>query len=112
MLDITIGAILTATVPDVFRARVCGAYSTINYGLRPVGAIAGGTLGATLGLRSTLWISTTAALLGVLWLLRSPLPRMRTLLTQETVAATLPVGAIPGVAQPETSGTKSAPTIS
>jgi MFS family permease len=112
MLDITIGAILTATVPDVLRARVSGAYSTINYGLRPVGAIAGGTLGATLGLRSTLWISTTAALLGVLWLLRSPRPRMRTLPTQEMVAATLPGGAVPGGAQPETSGTKSAPTIS
>jgi len=112
MLDITIGAILTATVPDVLRARVSGAYSTINYGLRPVGAIAGGTLGATLGLRSTLWMSTTGALLGVLWLLRSPLPRMRTLPTQELLAATLPAGAVPGVAQPETSGTKSAPTIS
>jgi hypothetical protein len=96
----------------VLRARVSGAYSTINYGLRPVGAIAGGTLGATLGLRSTLWISTTGALLGVLWLLRSPLPRMRTLPTQEPLAATLPVGAVPSVAQAETSGTKSAPTIS
>ena len=79
MLDITIGAILTATVPAPLRARVSGAYSTINYGLRPVGALAGGALGSTLGLRTTLWISTIAALVGVLWLLPSPIPRMRVL---------------------------------
>ena len=79
MLDITIGAMLTATVPATMRARVSGAYSTINYGLRPLGALAGGALGSTLGLRPTLWIATIAALAGVFWLLPSPVPRMRTL---------------------------------
>jgi predicted MFS family arabinose efflux permease len=79
MLDITIGAILTANVPESLRARVSGAYSTINYGLLPAGALAGGLLGSTLGLRSTLWIATVAALAGVLWLLPSPVPRMHAL---------------------------------
>jgi MFS family permease len=77
MLDITIGAILTASIPAPLRARVSGAYSTINYGLRPVGALLGGALGTTLGLRTTMWIATTAALAGVLWLLPSPVPRLR-----------------------------------
>lgn len=79
MLDITIGAIMTATVPAALRARVSGAYSTLNYGIRPVGALLGGWLGSTIGLRPTLWISTVAALAGVLWLLPSPIPRMRRL---------------------------------
>jgi MFS family permease len=109
MLDITIGAILTATVPAVLRARVSGAYSTINYGLRPVGALAGGVLGSTLGLRSTLWIATTAALVGVLWLIPSPVPRMRTLPEQDEDAAPAD-GAAALSAQVD--GTKSGPTIS
>jgi MFS family permease len=79
MLDITIGAILTASIPAPLRARVSGAYSTINYGLRPVGALLGGALGSTLGLHTTMWIATTAALAGVLWLLPSPVPRLRSL---------------------------------
>lgn len=79
MLDITIGAIFAATIPAPLRARVAGAYSTINYGLRPVGALAGGLLGTTIGLRATLWIAAAGGLLGVLWLIRSPVPHLRTL---------------------------------
>jgi MFS family permease len=108
VLDITIGAILTAAVPETLRARVSGAYSTINYGLRPVGALAGGALGSTIGLRSTLWIATTAACAGVLWLLPSPIPRMRTLPEQDSLEPPVPAVA----AQNSTSGSKSGPTIS
>ena len=113
MLDITIGAMLTATVPATLRARVSGAYSTINYGLRPVGALAGGALGSTLGLRPTMWIATTAALLGVLWLLPSPIPRLRSLPelddADEDVGAGVPV---PGAGSSQVAGTKSGPTSS
>ncbi len=107
MLDITIGAILTATVPERLRARVSGAYSTINYGLRPVGALAGGTLGTTLGLRPTLWIASVGGLLGVLWLLPSPIPRLRTLPEPEEVAL---AASLADLGQP--GGTKSGPTTS
>jgi MFS family permease len=82
MLDITIGAILTASIPAPLRARVSGAYSTINYGLRPVGALLGGALGTTLGLRPTMWIASVAGLAGVLWLLPSPVPHLRRLQVQ------------------------------
>ncbi len=113
MLDITIGAMLTATVPATLRARVSGAYSTINYGLRPVGALAGGALGSTLGLRPTMWIATTAALLGVLWLLPSPIPRLRSLPelddADDDVGAGVPM---PGAGSSQVAGTKSGPTSS
>jgi predicted MFS family arabinose efflux permease len=112
VLDITIGAILTATVPETLRARVSGAYSTINYGLRPVGALAGGALGSTIGLRSTLWIATTAALAGVLWLLPSPIPRMRTLPEQDSLSSPATGVAASVAGQGSTSGSKSGPTIS
>jgi MFS family permease len=45
MLDITAGSVQTAVIPDALRARVAGAHRTINYGIRPVGALLGGALG-------------------------------------------------------------------
>jgi MFS family permease len=79
LLDITGNAIKTALVPDRLRARVAGAYMVVNYGVRPLGALAGGALGTWIGLRPTLWIATVGAILGVLWLLPSPIPRLREL---------------------------------
>jgi predicted MFS family arabinose efflux permease len=51
----------------------------VNNGIRPIGAALGGVLGAMLGVRPTLWIATVGALAGVLWLLPSPIPRLREL---------------------------------
>ena len=79
LLDITGNAIKTALVPDRLRARVAGAYMVVNYGVRPVGALVGGALGTWIGLQPTLWIATVGAIFGVLWLLPSPIPRLREL---------------------------------
>jgi MFS family permease len=79
LLDISANAITAALVPDRLRARVSGAYMVVNYGVRPLGALAGGALGTWIGLRPTLWIATVGAIAGVLWLLPSPIPRMREL---------------------------------
>jgi MFS family permease len=77
LLDIASGTIQTAATPDPLRARVTGAQRTINYGIRPIGALLGGTLGTTLGLRPALWIATTGALLCLTWLIASPIRRQR-----------------------------------
>jgi MFS family permease len=79
LLDITGGSIKAALVPDRLRSRAAGAYMVVNYGVRPVGALIGGALGASIGLRPTLWIASAGAIAGVLWLLPSPLPRLREL---------------------------------
>jgi len=79
MLDISAGAIFAALIPDRLRSRVSGAYSFVNYGVRPLGSVVGGVLGSTIGLRPTLWIGAIGALAGVLWLLPSPIPRLRDL---------------------------------
>lgn len=79
LLDIVGGSLHAAVVPDELRARVSGAYRTVNYGIRPIGALLGGMLGVTVGVHGTLWISTVGAVTAALWLLRSPVPSMRTL---------------------------------
>ena len=79
MLDISIGAIFAAAIPDRLRSRVSGAYMLVNYGVRPLGALAAGALASAIGIRETLWIATAGGVLAVLWLLPSPLPRLREL---------------------------------
>jgi hypothetical protein len=58
MLDISIGAIFAAVIPDTLRSRVTGAFQAANYGTRPLGALLGGLLGASLGLRPALRVAT------------------------------------------------------
>jgi MFS family permease len=79
MLDISVGAIFAAVIPDRLRSRVSGAYTVVNYGVRPLGALMGGALGTWIGLRPTLWIATAGALAGFLWLLPSPILGLREL---------------------------------
>jgi MFS family permease len=76
MLDITSGSIFAAVIPDVLRARVTGAFQTVNFGTRPIGALAAGGLATLIGVRPTLWVAAAGATLGFLWLLPSPLPRL------------------------------------
>ena len=49
ILDISAASIFAALVPHRLRSRVSGAYTVVNYGVRPVGALIGGFLGAALG---------------------------------------------------------------
>jgi MFS family permease len=77
VLDISIGAIFAMVIPDTLRSRVSGAFQAINYGTRPAGALLGGVLGASAGLRPALWIAVAGGVAGSLLLLPSPLPRFR-----------------------------------
>lgn len=79
ILDISFGSMSAALVPARLRARVSGAYSLVNNGVRPLGSVAGGLLGAAIGLRPTLWVATIGAVAGILWLIPSPVPGLRTL---------------------------------
>jgi predicted MFS family arabinose efflux permease len=79
VLDVGLGSLYAALVPDELRARVSGAFLLVNYGVRPVGALAGGLLAAAVGLHTTMWVTAIGAMAGVLWLLPSPMPRLREL---------------------------------
>ena len=83
ILDINAGAIITAFTPHRLRSRATGALRFVNYGVRPLGALAGGALGSAFGLRPTLWFAAAAGLLGVLWLIPSPIPRLLELPEEE-----------------------------
>ena len=79
ILDINVGAIIYARTPDRIRARAAGAFRFINYGVRPVGALLGGLLGGAIGVREAILVTTVAAIGGVLFLLGSPVLRLRDL---------------------------------
>ena len=77
VLDISIGSIFAAVIPDAVRSRVSGAFSAINYGTRPLGALLGGLLGSSVGLRPALWVAVIGGVAGAVLLVPSPLPRFR-----------------------------------
>jgi hypothetical protein len=79
LLDVNLNSLQASVIPDNVRSRVAGAFSAVNYGVRPVGAVAGGALGTWLGLRPTLLVAAVGGTLSFLWLLPSPIPGMRTL---------------------------------
>ncbi len=85
ILDVSIGTILAAVVPDPLRARVSGAFMAVNYGTRPLGSLAGGAAGTLLGLHPALWIAAAGGTLGFLFLLPSPMPRFRLAEPREAV---------------------------
>jgi predicted MFS family arabinose efflux permease len=79
ILDINVGAIIYARTPDRIRGRAGGAFRFINYGVRPIGALLGGLLGGLLGVREAIAIGIVAALAGVLFLVGSPILKLREL---------------------------------
>lgn len=79
LLDITAGSVQTAATPHDRLSVVSGFKRTVNYGIRPVGAVLGGALGTVIGVRPALWVATIGGLLGVLWVVLSPLRTMREL---------------------------------
>ena len=72
IFDVNQNSLWFLLTPYELRARATGSSRTLTYGVRPLGALAGGALGALLGLRPALWITGAGALLGVVWLLFSP----------------------------------------
>ncbi|GAA1253143.1 MFS transporter [Kitasatospora nipponensis] len=79
LFDIHLNSLQASVIPDGMRSRVSGAFSTVNYGIRPAGALLGGLLGTLVGIRPALLVAAVGGTLSVLWLLASPIPRIRSL---------------------------------
>jgi len=75
---VSYGSMQVAAVPDALRSRVAGAMQIVTTGTFPLGALLGGALATIVGVRGVLWAASVGAVLGVLWLLPSPILRMRT----------------------------------
>jgi len=63
--------------PDHLLGRMNATMRTVMWSTLPLGAVLGGLLGTSLGLRPTLWISAVGALLASLWLVFSPIADTR-----------------------------------
>jgi MFS family permease len=68
-----------ALTPERFLGRMNSIYRLLTYGVIPIAALLSGFLGQWIGLHNTLLISTCGLALDFLWLLLSPIPRLRTL---------------------------------
>nr|WP_188303600.1 MFS transporter [Streptomyces sp. CBMA123] len=79
LFDVNLNSLQAEVIPDGLRSRVAGAYSTVNYGVRPIGAVVGGVLATDFGLRATLITAAVGGALSLFWLLSSPVPRIRSL---------------------------------
>jgi predicted MFS family arabinose efflux permease len=90
-LDIPLNALITAVTPDGVRSRVSGAFSSVNYGIRPLGAVLGGLVGEWIGLAPTMVVAAVGGSLSVLFLLWSPVYTTATL--EELDAVPEPSGA-------------------
>jgi len=77
--DIPLGAVQASVTEQGMRSRVSGAFLSINFGVRPIGALLGGLLGSWLGPRETLLIAGIGGMLSVLWLIGSPILRTRSI---------------------------------
>jgi MFS family permease len=75
--DISEVSLRQAVTPDPLRGRVNATRHVAFYGVMPVGAILGGLLGASLGLRPTMLIAAAGLLLAPLWILASPIRNLR-----------------------------------
>jgi MFS family permease len=75
--DVPLNALMTAVTPDPVRSRVVGAFSTVNYGIRPAGAIVGGLLGDAIGVGPTMVLAAIGGALAFGWLLPSPIVSTR-----------------------------------
>jgi MFS family permease len=77
--DINLNSIQASVIPHEIRSRVAGAFSTVNYGIRPIGALVGGVLGSVIGLREALLVAAVGGATCVLWLIFSPIAKVREL---------------------------------
>lgn len=63
--------------PDRVQGRMNATMRFIVWGTMPIGALAGGFMGALIGLRPTLFVGAVGALLAVLWVYFSPVRALR-----------------------------------
>lgn len=77
--NVHVNAIRQTITPDRLLGRTNAAYRLLVTGIVPVGSLAGGWLGSTFGLRTTLAGGTVGLLSTALFLTMSPVRRVRDL---------------------------------
>jgi MFS family permease len=82
-----------AICPPRLQGRMNASVRFLVWGTLPVGGFLGGLFGSQFGIRSTLWIAAAGQASAFLWLLPSPVPRMREIPRQveEPLGASEPI---------------------
>jgi MFS family permease len=91
-----------SVTPNRLRGRVGASVRFTLWGLQPLGALAGGFIGQTFGLRAALFVSSAGFLSAFLWALFSPIRHLRAHATpsdEETSATEAPEEAVSGAAE-------------
>ncbi|MDI5979962.1 MFS transporter [Amycolatopsis magusensis] len=66
-----------AICPDRLLGRMNASVRFVVWGVLPLGSMLGGALGEVMGIRNTLWVAGALEALAVLWVVTSPLRRLR-----------------------------------
>ncbi|HEX4731488.1 MAG TPA: MFS transporter [Solirubrobacterales bacterium] len=113
VLDVGLGSMQAAVIPDQLRSRVWGAILFVNWGVRPLGALGGGLLAGSIGLRPTMWIAAIGGMAGVLWLIPSRMSDVEDVseegLALSSSAAPLETAIAPAAADPVAAHAAAAP---
>ncbi|OLR95204.1 MFS transporter [Actinokineospora bangkokensis] len=78
-----------AVCPDALLGRMNASIRFVVWGTLPLGSLAGGLIGEWAGVRTALWVGVGGTVLSALWVVCSPLRRMRDVpnAPEEVVAA-------------------------
>ena len=63
--------------PDRLLGRMNATMRFLVWGVLPIGALIGGAIGTSIGLRPTLWLAVVGQALAGAWLLASPMRQLR-----------------------------------
>jgi MFS family permease len=76
LLDVPAGVLIMLLVPYRMRARAGASGRVVNYGIRPFGAVVGGAVGQTFGLRTAIVVAGVGGLIAIALGWWSPIRRI------------------------------------
>jgi MFS family permease len=75
--EVAEASLVQGAVPERLQGRVNASFRFLGWAAALGGLLIGGLLGETIGLRATMAVGSVGMLLATLWLVRSPIPRLR-----------------------------------
>jgi MFS family permease len=70
--------------PDHLQARVTASHRCTVYGAQAIGALLGGVLASAVGLQTAILVCATGSILGLLWIVASPIAGLRAMPAEGT----------------------------
>ncbi|GAA3000868.1 MFS transporter [Actinokineospora diospyrosa] len=77
VLEVNLVSLRQTMTPVRIQGRVGATIRMVNWSMKPLGAVLGGVLGEHIGLRATIWVAVAGGAVGAVWMLLSPIRRVR-----------------------------------